>query len=85
MSTKERTLPEKFLGLAFNELTINQFSTIEIPLSKLISTTDKFGLDFYKVLSAAKLQMSVLPINIIRSLIKILNMREPRIELKNSY
>ena len=49
--------------------------------SKQFSTTDRLGLDLYKVLSSAKLQMSVFSINIMRSLIKLLNMRGPRIEL----
>ena len=48
--------------------------------SKQFSTTDRLGLDLYKVLWSAKLQMSVFSINIMRSLIKILNMRGPRIE-----
>ena len=37
-----------------------------------------FGLDLYKVLSFAKLQISDFSVNIMRSLIKILNMRGPR-------
>ena len=48
--------------------------------SKWFSTTDRLGVDLYKALSCAKLQMSVFSINIMRSLIKILNMRGPRIE-----
>ena len=37
-----------------------------------------FGLDLCKVLSFAKLQISDFSVNIMRSLIKILNMRRPR-------
>ena len=47
---------------------------------KQFSTTDRLGLDLYKVLSSAKMQMSVFSMNIMRSLIKILNMRGARIE-----
>ena len=48
--------------------------------SKQFTTNDRLGLDLYKVLSSAKLQMSVFSIKIMRLLIKILNMRGPRIE-----
>ena len=48
--------------------------------SKQFSTTDMLGLDLYKVLSSATLQMPVFSINVMRLLIKILNMRGPRIE-----
>ena len=47
---------------------------------KQFSTTDRLGLDLYKLLSSAKLQMSDFSINTMRSLMKILNMRGPRIE-----
>ena len=46
--------------------------------SKQFSCTDRLGLDLYKVFSYEKI--SDLSINTVRSLIKILNMREPRIE-----
>ena len=57
-----------------------QFKTIVMSCSKQFSTTNRLGLDLYKVLLSAKLQMLVLSINIMKSLTKILNMRGPRIE-----
>ena len=51
-----------------------------MPCSKQFTTTDRFGLDLCKVLSSAKLQMSDFSINIMRSLIKILNAKGLRIE-----
>ena len=69
-----------FLGLAFNELFLKQFKAIVMSHSKQFSTTYRLGVDLYKVLSCRKLQMSVFSINIMRSLIKILNMRGPKIE-----
>ena len=68
------------MGSAFNELTLNQFKTIVMSCCKQFSTIDRLGLDLYKLLSSAKLQMSDFSINIMRSLMKILNMRGPRIE-----
>ena len=68
------------MGLAFIELTLNQFKTIEMSCSKQFRTTERFGLDLYKVLSSGKLQISVFSIKIRRSLMKISNMRGPRIE-----
>ena len=51
-----------------------------MPRTKQLITTDKLRLDLYRVLSSAKLQMSVFSINIMRSLIKTLNIRGSRIE-----
>ena len=48
--------------------------------SKQFSTTDRLGIDLCKALSTTKLKMSVFSINIIRSSIKLLNMRGPRTE-----
>ena len=74
------TINWNFGGLAFNELTLNRFKTIRMLWSNQFSTTERFGLDLYKVPSSAKLQSPVFSINIMRSLTKILNMRGSRIE-----
>ena len=77
------TIHLKFEGLAFNELTLNQFKTIVILCSKQFSTTERLELDLHKILLSLKLQMSVFKIIIMRLNIlniKILNMRGPRIE-----
>ena len=63
------------LELAINKLTLNQFKIIE-----KFRTSGRFGLDLYKALSFAKLQMSVFLIHKMRSLIKILNIGGPRKE-----
>ena len=75
-----KTINWNFWGLAFSELALNQFKTMVMSCSKQFSITDRLGLDLYKVLSSAKLQMSDFSINIMRLFIKILNMRGRRIE-----
>ena len=48
--------------------------------SKQLSTTDRLGLDFYKIFHPQSCKCQFFSINIMRWFIKILNMRGPRTE-----